>query len=357
MVSNRSTVSEDIENGVGGGISTETEKELAKFNREADAIDKVYVWANKSINTISGTLSDPTLLPSVNPQLDTIEQKLDNVRVRLQRISKENKELAAAKNTPPATMRIRITRTTKLANDFMAVITSLQKVRESHKSAATDSVKRDMLKANPQATDAQMDKALENPESDQLDVVMIQEAAEGDNAQLRNQVDDLRHRNRDIHNLSKNIVQLHQMFQDMSILVNGQQELINEIEHNVTEVKAGTKKAGEELEVALAHQRSARKKKMCICILVFCIIVAVILAIVIPICIQGNCNFGSSGGSDDAGNEGSSGSPPPPASNASDPTPNPDGGSPTTRELDFVVHNERRHKLFAQLDGGQQHPE
>lgn len=293
-----SIISDDIESG----RDPDADAELSKFTREADAIDKVYVWANKSIKTIDASLSDPDMFSSVSDQLTTVDKKLDAVRKRLKRIAAENKQLAASPNATPATIRIRVSRYTKLGNDFMGIVSNMQNLRESHKSLAARAVKQDVLRANPNVDEAQVDRALDQPDSAQLDSLI-----QSDNPQLRHQLEDLRSRNRDIQNLTKNIVELHQMFTDMSILVEGQQELINDIEYNVKEVKGDTKKAADELVEALHHQRSARKKKMCICMLVTFIIVGILAAIIIPIAVKNNW-FGSGGNSNNANNNSNSGS-------------------------------------------------
>lgn len=292
---------DDIETGA----NVEDDESLTAFNREAEAIDKVFIWANRSITTIDDSLSDPDALPSVTSQLDSIDQKIDAVRKRLKRIATENKELAAAKEIAPATLRIRVTRYTKLGNEFMAVVSSLQDVRERHRNLTTEGVKRDIFKANPDATEAQVDRALKNGDGNELEAVL----ASSDNAQVRHQIEDLRSRNRDIQSLAKNIVELHQMFTDMSILVDGQQELINNIEYNVKEVKVETRKAAEELVEARRHQKSARKKKICICIIVVVILIAIALAIIIPVGVN-NGWFSSNNSNNNDSSNGNGGSTP-----------------------------------------------
>lgn len=289
---------EDIETG----RDADTDASLAKFNREADAIDKVFVWANKSISTVEASLSDPDTLPSVTAQLDAIDTKLDAVRKRLKRIAAENKELTTSQSVSSTAMRIRVARYTKLGKDFMNIVTNLQKVREHHKSLTIKSVKRDVLRANPHVSESQVQRALDDHDPTQLDAIV-----NPNDPQLRHQLEDLQSRNRDIQNLTKNIVELHQMFTDMSILVEGQQELINDIEYNVKEVKADTRKAADELVVALDHQRSARKKKICICVLVTVILVIIVAAILILIGSQ-NGWFSSNNSSSNSSNNSSTNS-------------------------------------------------
>lgn len=315
-----SVISDDIETG----RDTDADAELAKFTREADAIDKVFVWANKSIATINASMADPDTFSTVDDQLTAVDKKLDAVRKRLKRIAGENKQLASSPNATPSKMRIRVSRYTKLGNDFMNIVSRMQSVREAHKNLATDAVKQDVLRANPNASEAEVDRALDNSDPAQLDALVS-----SNNPQLRHQLEDLHARNRDIQNLTKNIVELHQMFTDMSILVEGQQELINDIEYNVKEVKVETKKAADELVEALAHQRSARKKKMCICIIVTVIVVVILLAIIIPIGRSLGWFDGSGSNSSGAANTAPENTAPENAAAAS-PTPQPQPSQTTT---------------------------
>lgn len=274
---------DDIE----AGLREEQDAVLAKFTPEADAIEKVYAWANETFPVVDSMLDDPAALPTASQKLDLIEKKLEAVRKRLKRLARENKEIAASGNAPPASLRIRISRYTKLGRDFMDLTERSKSLQEKHKEVATRVVKKEIMEVDPTVSEARVDQALETgaPLENVLDV---------NNVAMQHQIDDLHARNEDIQKLTQSIVELHQMFTDMSILVEGQQELINNIEYNVKEVKHDTKKATEELVEARRHQKSARKKKLIIGIIIFVIIVAVALAIIIPI---GNSNGWFSNGS------------------------------------------------------------
>lgn len=304
---------DDIETGV----RQEQDAILGKFNKEADAIDKVYTWAESSIDQVYDLLNNPSSIQEAAAKLDLVEKKLDAVRKRLKRIASENKDLAAGGVATPSSLRIRVSRYTKLGKDFMAVTEKLEAAREAHKKAVANGIKADILNADPSINEARLQHALDTGAS--LDTVVT-----SNNAALRYQIEDLRARNEDIQKLSRNIVELHQMFTDMSILVEGQQELINDIEYNVKEVKKDTKKAAEELVEARKHQKSARKKKMCICILVIVIILAIAAAILIPMALR---NGWFSGGS----NAETSPTPVPPPAQTTQPT------QPTSRRISADV--------------------
>lgn len=276
--------SADNHNDIEAGLDPEANQVLSAFNREADAIDNVYDWARKALTKISNTLdtdNSPAATKSVGDQLDTVENKLNAVRKRLKRIAGENKTIAQSGTSATSSLRMRIARYTKLGKDFMNITSDIETLRGRHKSLLAADVKRDILATNPDVTERQVDRAIESGAP--LETVM-----DVDNSAMRHQIEDLRARNQDIQKLSKSIVELHQMFTDMSILVEGQQELINDIEYNVKQVKQSAKKGAEELVEARRHQKSARKKKMCITILVIIIIVGVAAAIIIPLGIKNN---------------------------------------------------------------------
>lgn len=278
---------EDIEAGRDAGSNSA----LEAFNREADAIDKVYVWANHSITTIKASLSDAQALSSISPQLDAVDTKLDAVRKRLKRIANENKDLAASGAAPPSTMRIRVNRYTKLGTDFMEVVSDAKNVREEHKKRSTDSMKNEVLRANPQLTEEQVQSALDQNDSAQWAALM-----DTDNAQLRHQLEDLRSRNADLQTLTKNIVDLHQMFQDMSIVVETQQKLINEVEDGFEGVKIENRKANDELIEARQHQKAAGRKKMWITLIVIAIVI--VIALIFVFVVFRNQIFGNGSSSD-----------------------------------------------------------
>lgn len=259
----------------------ESDKILSSFEREANSIDKVYKWARKILTNASTSLDNDKStagMKNVGEQLDAVETKLGAVRKHLKRIAEENKSLAQSETSATSSLKIRLTRYTKLGKDFMTITSEMETLRKRHKSELATNVKRQILETNPNASEHQVDHALDTGAP--LDTVV-----QIDNPEMRYQIEDLRTRNQDIQKLSKSIVELHQMFTDMSLLVEGQQELINDVEYNVKQVKQSAKQGADELVIAHQHQKSARKKKLCIIILVILIILFVIAAIVIPIVI------------------------------------------------------------------------
>jgi syntaxin 1B/2/3 len=96
--------------------------------------------------------------------------------------------------------------------------------------------------------------------------------------EARKLVDEMHDRHTDLMEIEKNIVELHQLFMDMSLLVDQQGEKVNNIEQNVQSSANNTEKAVTELKASVELQKSARKKKWCM--VIFCLVLIIILVIV-----------------------------------------------------------------------------
>jgi len=260
----------DIEAGA-PGVDDESNRLLEKFNREVAAIDKVTVWANGILNSASPSTAHR------GRKLQQVEEKMKAVRKRLKNMADTNAQFAKDNSGRPATVRTRIVRYTKCSQDFMSMTEKLASSWEDHRTELSMEVKRDVMSVNTRATEAEVDHAINN---NQLESVLV---SRQDTSEARHQLEDIRERNKDIQKLVKSVAELNQIFQDMSILVNQQQDLINNIEYTVQEVKSDTKVAAEELVQARAHQKSKRKKKICICVIIIVIIIVILIAVLIPV--------------------------------------------------------------------------
>lgn len=94
--------------------------------------------------------------------------------------------------------------------------------------------------------------------------------------QLQNKVKDLEERHKDIIRLENNINNMHKLFLDLAILVQQQGEIVDNIASNISSAKDFIDKGVIELNKAHEYQKSARKKKCCILIIVI-VILGVIL--------------------------------------------------------------------------------
>jgi len=117
---------------------------------------------------------------------------------------------------------------------------------------------------------------------DQQPEIFTQQILQGPgHAAARNALADIQERHKDITRLETSIQELHQLFLDMSVLVEAQGELLDQIEYTVGQSVNYTGKAIEELRTANKYQKKIRKKMCCI-IVVILVVIAILLATILP---------------------------------------------------------------------------
>lgn len=98
-------------------------------------------------------------------------------------------------------------------------------------------------------------------------------------AEAKKALYDIQERHQDITKIEKSVLELHQMFLDMAVLVDAQGEMINQIDTFVSSAAEHTNKGVEEMKKAVKSQKQSRKKMCCA---LFCILFLVIICIVVP---------------------------------------------------------------------------
>lgn len=273
----RSRLTELGRSSIVSGIDEEAARSanlLAEFTREATQIDKVLNWARTQLKDAAGKVysasSSETELQPIEKQLDGVEEKLKAVRNRLTRMTSDNSKFVREhQRSAPATVQARLVQYRKMGQDFLKRVDELSQVRADLRNIRQDALQDEVLRVNP---DADV-KALA---AGRLDI----EQAIGDvpeSVAASRQLDFIRQRNQKIVNMAKSLQELHTLFQDMSVLINSQQDLINKIEYEVQETHQVAVKAVEELETAHEYQKKANRKRRMI-IMISLIIILIIAA-------------------------------------------------------------------------------
>jgi len=121
----------------------------------------------------------------------------------------------------------------------------------------------------PGATQQEIDEALESGNTQ----IFAQEILSERHSKAKDALSYVENRHKDILRLEQSIQELHQLFLDMAILVESQGELIDQIEYNVSQSVAYTRKAVEELRGANKYQKKSRKKLCCIVVILLIVLV------------------------------------------------------------------------------------
>jgi len=193
------------------------------------------------------------------------------VRNKLKTIDLENKDFAR-RNEGASEARIRSNMHGTLTRKFVDLMSEYQEIQTKYKNKYRERGERQFRVVNPNATKEEIDAALAGDQQEIFTQYILQGPG---HAQARNALADIQERHRDITRLETSIQELHQLFLDMSVLVESQGELLDQIEYTVSQSVNFTGKAVEELRSANKYQKKVRKK-MC-CVICVVLIVAVIL--------------------------------------------------------------------------------
>lgn len=105
----------------------------------------------------------------------------------------------------------------------------------------------------------------------------IQEQGRG---QILDTIQEIQERHDAVKDIQKNLMELHQVFLDMAVLVESQGEQLNDIEGNVKRAHSIVKRGTETLQEARVYQKSSRKWT-CYAIIILTIIVILIVLLTV----------------------------------------------------------------------------
>lgn len=267
---------------------------LAKYEKETDAISRAIDKIHEKIETIESRYqislsehveeSDKAIASNdIARLLDQTEKTSEAIRKRLRRIAEENKTFAAEHPNKTGELRVRINTHTGITRRFMDAMQLFEESQEKHRDNVKSAMERHLRMMNPQANEDDIQEALRSGAIDDIvdESPILADLPLEQQTRLRRGLADLKNRNNDIKKLEESIIQLHQLFVDMQILVEAQGELLNDIEYNIGETKGKTEAGLQELVQARAHQKSAHRKQICIALLVIILISAILIPVLV----------------------------------------------------------------------------
>jgi len=164
-----------------------------------------------------------------------------------------------------------------LSRKFISTMTSYNIVQQDHRRKCKERIRRQLEITGTQMDDEQVEEMLEKNQEGNVGV--FSGLALMDTQQSKQALNDIEARHNDIMKLETSIRELHDMFMDMAMMVEQQGEMINMIEHNVTNAEEYVEKATVQLKEAVVMQTAVRKKKLFLIVL-FCVIAAVLILVI-----------------------------------------------------------------------------
>lgn len=100
--------------------------------------------------------------------------------------------------------------------------------------------------------------------------------------QILDTVNEIQERHVAIRELERKLLELNQIFLDMSVLVEAQGEMINSIEQHVAKSVVFVQQGHVELKKAREYQKNTRKWACCVIIILLVVLIAILLPVLKP---------------------------------------------------------------------------
>ncbi|KAL5098960.1 hypothetical protein RYX36_003287 [Vicia faba] len=257
----------------------EAEKVRTEMGEIRDALTNLQ-QANEESKSLHKTDALKSLRERINTDIVTVLKKARCIRSQLEemdRANDANRRLSGLKDGSPAIYRTRIAVTNGLRKKLKELMMEFQGLRQRMMSEYKETVGRRYYTVTGEHADEEViDKIISNGDDESFLGKAIQEHGRG---KVLETVVEIQDRHDAAKEIEKSLLELHQVFLDMAVMVEAQGEKMDDIEHHVLHSSHYVKDGTKNLHSAKQYQKSGRKW-MCIGIILLLIL---ILVIVIPI--------------------------------------------------------------------------
>ncbi|KYQ91273.1 t-SNARE family protein [Tieghemostelium lacteum] len=209
------------------------------------------------------------MINSTNSSFLTLKKKLEEMK------SSTDKYISQKEGTDTEE-RIRVNMQKTLTLKFVDLMKEYQEIQNNYKNKYQEKLERQYLIVKPNATKEELQKVIEGG-SDSQQIFAETILYENLHKEAQNALAYVKNRHNDIVLLERSIAELHQLFMDMSVLVDAQGEILNVIEINVDSTVGLTKEGVDNLQIANKHHRKGRRKMYILLVLVVIVLLAVLL--------------------------------------------------------------------------------
>jgi len=256
----------------------DTEQIRAKFHSFAENLNNLDALHNSMKSQTTGTgkkKSSDTLRDTIAATYDLAKQ----CKVDLEVLT--NKHKAGPDKTKwIADDRVKNNIVGSLALKYSELIKDFQEKQVLYESTLKAKSKRELkIVCGDKYTDEQIEEIYDSGKAEEI----FKSSFTAERGEAESKLQEVSEQNKDIRLLEQSVEELHQLFQDMALLVAAQGQLIDAIESNVSGALEYTKAGKESVIKAAEYACGARQKKVVIgvligvCVLILIIILAVLL--------------------------------------------------------------------------------
>jgi len=265
--------------GVGGDSMTDFYNEISSIQDSIktfnDSISQVSDLHSRSLNNM-----DDAAAQRNTRQLEELVADTSSLSSMLKRrIKALERQRGSGRDA-----QVRKQQTALVKSKFVEAIQNYQQVEQQYRQKYKQRMERQFKIVKPDATPEEVKAVVEDDQGGQI----FSQALMNSNryGESRAAYREVQERHEDIKRIENTIAELAQLFNDMSILVEQQDETINTIEVQAGEVEKDVEAGLGHTEKAVVSARAARKKRW-ICFIIILIILAII-GIVVGVVVSNN---------------------------------------------------------------------
>ncbi|KAL3623447.1 hypothetical protein CASFOL_032263 [Castilleja foliolosa] len=305
--------SNSIEMTTGGVNLDRFFEDVEAIKEELSDLETIYTQLQSSheqSKTLHNSKSVKDLRSRMDASVSAALKKAKLIKVRLEALDRSNAANRSVPGCGPGSSsdRTRTSVVNGLRKKLSDIMTRFNDLRQRMSSEYRETVKRRYYTVTGESPDEKiLDRLIETGESETFLQKAIQEQGRG---QVMDTIAEIQERHDAVKEMERNLMELHQVFMDMAVLVQSQGEQLDDIESQVNRASSFVRGGTQNLEVARKHQRSSRKWA-CYGIIILLIVVMIIVLSLRPWENNNNNNNGN-GNSNNGGQNPGMVSPPPP---------------------------------------------
>ncbi|KAG8642320.1 hypothetical protein MANES_12G075900v8 [Manihot esculenta] len=254
-------------------------KQIQDVEKQVDKVSgllKNLKEANEESKSVTKASSMKAIKKRMEKDVDEVGKVARAVKAKLQAINKDNlanrQKPGCEKGT--GVDRARMNVTNALSKKFRDLMTEFQTLRQKIQDEYREVVERRVITVTGTRPDEEtIDHLIETGNSEQIFQKAIQEMGRG---QVLNTLEEIQERHDAVKEIEKKLLDLHQIYLDMAVLVEAQGEILDNIESQVANAVNHVQSGTTALQNAKKLQKNSRKW-MCIAIIILLIIIAVIV--------------------------------------------------------------------------------
>uniref|UniRef100_A0A0C9RQX8 TSA: Wollemia nobilis Ref_Wollemi_Transcript_22028_1300 transcribed RNA sequence n=1 Tax=Wollemia nobilis TaxID=56998 RepID=A0A0C9RQX8_9CONI len=252
------------------------EKLMDKLNKQLQKLQE----AHEESKSVTKASAMKAIKQRMEKDVDEVGKVARNIKLKLESLDADN---AASRKKPgcekgTSVDRSRMSMTATLKKKLKDRISDFQALRQMIQDEYREVVERRVFTVTGTKADEEtIERLIETGDSEQIFQKAIQEQGRG---QIMDTLAEIQERHDAVKDIEKKLLELHQIFMDMAVLVESQGEMLDNIENQVSNAVDHVQSGTVALQKAKSLQRSSRKW-MCIAIIILLIIVAIIVVAVI----------------------------------------------------------------------------